>query len=721
MAEKIKVLDPVQGLIDYTNDVKPYHSKVIEALIEYVATDFIDVVVLDTLAIDFELIYKFDSDLFCGDGGFGTPSFGDPLDIVVASPDVSLTLQEYPALSSGFFIVLGDRRDVFDSVTDLDLFITSRLEEKLIDVEASTGSPLSGGSFTILNDKTTNYSIGTTFKVTGSAFNDGDYTASNVTVLPIGAVLPSNPVTIIEVNEIVTSNNVEGFVSLLDPVNSGIFAPAAAIFEEHHLLPHTTVFTTGISLVLPPPAVDVNQRYVSFVNTQPLTYNKILGYSKALRMYVDGSPPGTFLAADEGISISDIVALTPTSFSVLGDFRSSNIFVGDVFSVKDSSNNNGEYAITDLEYSFHSGVGDYVTKFSVASVPDSITINGSLILQIPSNVFIIDGSDYTKFFIQGARVNVTTGSHAGTYTTLNSKYIDDKTYIRVRETLIDEGTGRNILSVTFPYIAVDGDVTTIYTAGQQFNIVASDRNNGLYTTTSSVYDGLTNTTQISISEPFDDTDITGEIHEFEIGSITFLPSGFGAALDFCEFVPETLASTSILEDFNFLLGYKFVIDGTESGADKIYIKDNIEGDVFNILSDLGSFEIVSSGINNGIYTINNLLSDPGVHAILEVTPSLLDSGIFSGSPEISSGFGIYKEWFQYLIVNVEVGPNNFLVTGDASGDISMGMTIKTVEPENFYTVDAAPTFDGINTTISVTEVIVSAGGSPPLSEWIISV
>jgi len=715
MAEEIKVLDPVQGLIDYTNDVKPYHSKVIEALIEYVATDFVEIVVLDTLAIDFELIYTFDENLFCGIGGFGTPSFGDPLDIIVSSPDISQTLQEYPALSSGFFIVLGDRRDVFDSVVDLDLFITSRLEEKLIDVQVSTGSPLSGGSFTIKNDKTTNYSIGVAFKVVGSAFNDGDYTASNVTVL-------ASPLrTVIEVNEIVTTNNVEGFVSLLDPVNTGIFAPAAAVYEEHHLLPHTTVFTTGISLVLPPPAVDENQRYVSYVNTQPLTYNQVLGYSKALREFVDGSPPGTFLAADEGISISDIVGVTPTSFSVLGDFRSSNIFVDDIFVVQDSSSNNGEYIITDLEYVFNGSVNAFVTKFSVASVPDSITINGSLVLQIPSNVFIIEGSDYTKFFTQGARVNVTTGSHIGTYTTLNSKYINDKTYVRVRETLIDEGTGRNILSATFPYIAVDGDVTAIYTAGQKFNIVTSDRNDGSYTTTSSVYDGLTNTTQISIAEPFDDTDNTGEIHEFEIGSITFLPSGFGAALDFCELVPETLARASILEDFDFLLGYRFEIDGTESGADKIYIKDNIAGDVFNILADLGSFEIVSSGINNGTYTINNLLSDPGVHAILEVTPSVSDSGIFSGSPAISSGFGIYKEWFQYLIVNIEVGPNNFLVTGDATGDISMGMTIKTVEPENFYTVDAAPTFDGINTTISVTEVIVSAGGSPPLSQWIISV
>jgi len=717
MAEKIKVLDPVQGLIDYTNDVKPYHSKVIEALIEYVSTDIAEVVVFDTLAIDFELIYKFDKDLFCGDGGYGTPSFGDPLDIIVASPDVSKTLQEYPALSAGFFIVLGDRRNVFDSVVNLDLFITSRLEEKLIDVTASFGSPLAGASFTIKNDKTANYSIGTSFKVVGSAFNDGDYTASNVTVL-------SSPLrTVIEVNEIVTTNNVKGFVSLLDPVNTGIFAPAAAVFEEHHLLPHTTVFTTGISLVLPPPAVDENQRYVSFVNTQPLTYNQVLGYSKALREFVAGSPPGTFLAADEGISISDIVSLTSTSFGVLGDFRSSNIFVDDVFSVQDSSNNNGEYTITDLVYEFSVGVGDFITKFSVSSVPDSSTTNGSLILQIPSNVFIIDGADYTKFFIQGARVNITSGSHVGTYTTLNSKYVNGKTYIRVRETLIDEGTGRNILSAAFPYISVDGDVTAIYTAGQQFNIVKSDRNNGLYTTTSSVYDGLTNTTQISIAEPFDDTDNTGEIHEFEIGSIIFLPSGFGATLDFCELVPETLTSTSILEDFNFVLGYKFVIAGTESVVDKIYIEDNLAGDAFNILSSIGTIDIVSSGINNGTYTINNVLSDPGVHAILEVSPPVSDSGIFSGSPSINSGFGIYKEWFQYLIVNTETGSpyNNFLVAGDATNNAINGMTIKTLYPENFYTVNAVPTFDGVNTTISVAESIVSAGGSPPLSEWIISV
>lgn len=39
----IKNLDPVQGLVDYVQDVKPYHTKVIEVLIEYVFTDHIGV------------------------------------------------------------------------------------------------------------------------------------------------------------------------------------------------------------------------------------------------------------------------------------------------------------------------------------------------------------------------------------------------------------------------------------------------------------------------------------------------------------------------------------------------------------------------------------------------------------------------------------------------------------------------------------------------------
>lgn len=35
----IRHLDPVQGLVDYVQDTKPYHTKIIEVMLEYVFND----------------------------------------------------------------------------------------------------------------------------------------------------------------------------------------------------------------------------------------------------------------------------------------------------------------------------------------------------------------------------------------------------------------------------------------------------------------------------------------------------------------------------------------------------------------------------------------------------------------------------------------------------------------------------------------------------------
>jgi len=125
MASKIKILDPVQGLIDYTNDIKPYHTKVIEAVIEYIGREAIAVSVFEYFDFTIEALYEFDGNYICLIGGYGTPYFGDPVNILVSSPDVSKTISEYPAIGTGFFIVLGDKTTLFDPTVNVNLSITS--------------------------------------------------------------------------------------------------------------------------------------------------------------------------------------------------------------------------------------------------------------------------------------------------------------------------------------------------------------------------------------------------------------------------------------------------------------------------------------------------------------------------------------------------------------------------------------------------------------------
>ena len=730
MATTFKILDPVQGLIDYTNDIKPYHSKVIEALIEYVGTESIEVTMLEDFGFEIGLLYEFDGNFICLLGGYGTPSFGDPEHILVLSPDVSQSILEFPAIGPGFFIVLGDKTFIFDPDVDLVFDISSFIEDRLAGV-ASTGSP-SNNEFIVFGDKTFDYPTNKVIEIVGSTFNDGSYTVAN-SFFDVGSPVTA---TRIVVNELIPTNNVEGFVRVVDATNTGIFSIINSTYNDDTLIPNTTVFITGISLS-PPTLTDSNQRFVALINAAPVTYDGILSYSTALRS-IGGSPVSTFSAADEGVFTTDIVAVTPTSVSILGDFQSSNLFIGDEIIIDKSTGNNGSYNITSITYEFGgSPVSDFVTTFGVIEMPDA-NVDGIIQLNIPSNVFIIDGSDYTRFFTQGSRVKIQSGSHAGTYIILNSRFFNDKTHIRVHEDLIPEGTGLRILSTGANYITVDGDVTSIYAGSpaQQFNIVMSEKNDGLYTTLGATSDGLT--TQIEIIEPFDVTDNTGEIHAFTPGIISLFPPGFGATSEVCALVPQAVAISTITEDFNVLFGYKFIIDATDSLTNKLYIQDPY-GYVYDIFTSGSpaalnadtSIEIISSGINNGVYTITAIETVEGVNTILTLagSPALENSGTFSGSPEINGGFLLYKQWWQYYVT--DISGNDFLVSGDATADINT--TDKNIIQHIFtgatYTVTNI-VIEGANTRITVLGPITTVDGSPPIDitagsptfdDWIISV
>lgn len=55
MAIISKSLDPVRGLISYVETIKPYHSKIIEVLEEYIQTDYIYVTIKDSINFCFNL------------------------------------------------------------------------------------------------------------------------------------------------------------------------------------------------------------------------------------------------------------------------------------------------------------------------------------------------------------------------------------------------------------------------------------------------------------------------------------------------------------------------------------------------------------------------------------------------------------------------------------------------------------------------------------------
>ena len=124
------IRDPVQGLEDFVQDIKPYHTKIVEVLVEYIYQETISVSITDemssTATIEFDR-----SSIGCPDG-FGT----GPFDFLAGNFEPGVDIQSLNAPGQEF-----------------------------------TLSSLSG-------DITARYPSGKTAKITDSTGNDGTYTVN---------------------------------------------------------------------------------------------------------------------------------------------------------------------------------------------------------------------------------------------------------------------------------------------------------------------------------------------------------------------------------------------------------------------------------------------------------------------------------------------------------------------------------------------------------------
>lgn len=81
--------DPIQGLVDYILDIKPYHSKIAEVLVDYTINDDVNVTIIDEHEFDMVFTENYDSSFAC-DEGFGVLPFGGPDLSISYIPDLTL-------------------------------------------------------------------------------------------------------------------------------------------------------------------------------------------------------------------------------------------------------------------------------------------------------------------------------------------------------------------------------------------------------------------------------------------------------------------------------------------------------------------------------------------------------------------------------------------------------------------------------------------------------
>ena len=230
MTSNIIQLDPVQGLVDYIEDIKPYHTKVVEILTEYVYNEAVDI----TIREDFHL----EIGLFFG----GTPG-------VFSIGEEIITLGGWGGSTP------------WDGFTSWPVIPPSITLAGGPFVDAPLGYDIGTDTVMISGDRTDQYVIGLSITIDLYAFD---------TVLDTRTVGDQTSYTIVDV-EYVSFGQINGVA----------------------ITPHTVLTVTALNNpVTTLPALGGDEVYAAGVNLDPFTIDSVVGYSNASPVFYTDVPPG---------------------------------------------------------------------------------------------------------------------------------------------------------------------------------------------------------------------------------------------------------------------------------------------------------------------------------------------------------------------------------------------------------------------------------------------
>jgi len=568
----VRVIDPIQGLIDYVNDTKPYHTKVVDVLVEYTYNEGTAATITDTAHIDISIDLPNNSVIaVCDNTGINSSPFGDSGQRQILSPNPDIPFEVYPAISpiTNSIILSGDHTQILSPGTVFNLVDFVENAEnlyKILDVNVA----LAGSAhFDVIDSSNTFFSIFSSYVnsptlrigATGTVSDDN----IQFVVTAIQQNTPAVGTTRVSVDVELTSINSAGYLGFLKTTgnNTGIYTVSASTYSGGTLdswpgypdvgtyvigdNPNTTVLLD--ETITSPIFNSTTETYVAYIELTPIPIQQVFTYSR-----------GSSANPDEGVYEQPIISVAlstldnaglvvPDSgkFEINGNIEQSNVYVGDKLQVKQSSGNDGIYEITSITYT---PLVDS-TFIGVAEQVDNTTFDGVAVLTIPSNSFAIVG-DYTSRFTQGTTFDVLGGTLAGTYTTLYSRSVNNKTLIRPTSNIINSSIGEPITTISSGFV-ITGDYTTTYQQGSQFNVHGSEYNDGVFTVNSVVYNVGTNQTTITPIGDYDQTPISGGyVVQLILGLIIESQIGIDGNNIFCS-VPEGLAATSFSETLEMVL------------------------------------------------------------------------------------------------------------------------------------------------------------------------
>lgn len=558
--------DPVQGLVDYVLDVKPYHTKILEVLLEYVYSQPVDITILERHHIKTDIARPNHKTLeyLCG-VGYDTRPYGDPAFIPVISPNQQMTFQQYPAIEHNTKTIYlpGDRTGEMVVGAQIDLFAFIENATNLYRIQEFIHMDMPRyNAFVVYDDLNTLsgvFIVGDVITITGSHNNEKDFT--------IKSISHSSGLTTVEVYQDIIVPDAGGHFGLVrtEHSNTGRYTIQQVLFNPGFIdswpgypdpqtytfgdEPHTLVRVVEPLTAVPP--LTSNQYYTAFVRVLPVTPQSVLSYSGV-----------HYNAPDEGYVVKDLIEVIPSQldiggvtipdtgkFIVGGNVLTSNIFVGDEVKILRSRDNNGTYVITSLVYDS----GTDRTTIGVQQQVYTSSTEGSLRIDVPSNAFIV-GGDFTTMFPLGSKFVIDQGSFTGVYTTLTSTFAAGRTRIRPVENimmLFDKVAAHDILAITSNTIDIGGNHTDHFVVGAYLNIVNSSINDGRYLIDGTSYDGVTDITTITLHTAVDQLVADGQVYSSQLGTIKPYYYGFGGDVELCRNVPEDVVRVKFAERLTF--------------------------------------------------------------------------------------------------------------------------------------------------------------------------
>lgn len=443
-APGLLTIDPIQGLVDYVTDIKPFHTKIFQVLFEYVYTDMVNATVNDTL------------NLFINDNQTYITSAIDP------------SLQNPSGIAANSFW--------YNSISNI-LYLRGNYLNPLFEINSNT--------IHLFGDYTSLFVVGFIFNISGTGTsNDGDYIITSTTFDGTQTLLNVAPSNV---------NGIPGTIPFVNvPLNSGVY-----YWDGHYLfivngtnqtlIPNIIVQNSIPSYGSPAaywynPLTNMLYSWNGTTYTPSILYAGIMGYWIQFLNRISSNPnPST------NVDTSVTEFIETIAFNWSGNY-SYTIVSYDLNNKQVSITGNLINAlkiddITEID-SFTSFITDLfydpttnTTVITMDMVPNSISVN----------TLTVQDVDITYWY-QWPIVSVNPSPTAPSQSPLSAA---------------QTSTNALILSINsnmvVPSITVLGNATTSVQVGALFQINGSEVNDGVYYAVYVQYEPISNTTTIGVA------------------------------------------------------------------------------------------------------------------------------------------------------------------------------------------------------------------------------